>query len=219
MNFIYSACLFSETEGKRSIGEVFMGYHADTCAAIIMQLFEDRQCPYDEIEQSICQEILHDAKTTLLWCAAPDAVMRLKSTKLRDKKEDMMQIYFKHQQHNSLLQYLCHQVIDEKKINLFAQVTTHSKLLSTPDLEDLCQVLPIQRQNMTLLTLQSFDTEQQFCRQIRFSLEKKMTSDNLLIVQCDCGDQNADLVACARYSIQGSYNRYLKNILEIFMLS
>lgn len=30
-----------------------------------------------------------------------------------------------------------------------------------------------------------------------------MTSDNLLIVQCDCGDQNADLVACARYSIQG----------------
>ncbi|XP_076109129.1 E3 ubiquitin-protein ligase rnf213-alpha-like [Mytilus galloprovincialis] len=192
-----------ERRKERSIGEVFMGYHADTCAAIIMQLFEDKKCPYDEIEQSICQEILHDAKTTLLWCAAPDAVMRLKSTKLRDKNEEMMQIYFKHQQHDSLLQYLCHQVIEEKKINLFAQVTTHSKLLSTPDLEDLCQVLPIQRQNMTLLTLQSFDTEQQFCRQIRFSLEKKMTSDNLLIVQCDCGDQNADLVACARYSIQG----------------
>ncbi|CAC5380698.1 RNF213 [Mytilus coruscus] len=188
---------------ERSIGEVFMGYHADTCAAIIMQLFEDKKCPYEDIEQNICQEILHDAKTTLLWCAAPDAVMRLKSTKLRDRNEEMMQIYFKHQQHNSLLQYLCHQVIDEKKTNLFAQVTTHSKLLSTPDLEDLCQVLPIQRQNMTLLTLQSFDTEQQFCRQIRFSLEKKMTSDNLLIVQCDCGDQNADLVACARYSIQG----------------
>ncbi|XP_071137105.1 E3 ubiquitin-protein ligase rnf213-alpha-like [Mytilus edulis] len=195
---------------ERSIGEVFMGYHADTCAAIIMQLFEDKKCPYDDFEQSICQEILLDAKTTLLWCAAPDAVMRLKSTKLRDKKDEMMQIYFQHQHHDSLLQYLCHQVIDEKKANLFAQVTTHSKLLSTPDLEDLCQVLPIQRQNMTLLTLQSFDTEQQFCRQIRFSLEKSMTVDSLLIVQCDCGDQNADLIACARYSIQGE----LQQIME-----
>ena len=25
----------------------------------------------------------------------------------------------------------------------------------------------------------------------------------LLIVQCDCGDQNADLIACARYTVQG----------------
>ena len=24
----------------------------------------------------------------------------------------------------------------------------------------------------------------------------------LLIVQCDCGDQNADLIACARYTVQ-----------------
>lgn len=34
-----------------------MGYHADTCAAIIMQLFEDKKCPYDDFEQSICQEV------------------------------------------------------------------------------------------------------------------------------------------------------------------
>ncbi|CAG2239382.1 RNF213 [Mytilus edulis] len=199
---------------ERSIGEVFMGYHADTCAAIIMQLFEDRKCPYDEIEQSICQEVrFYTMQRPHFFGAAPDAVMRLRSTKLRDRNEEMMQIYFKHQQHDSLLQYLCHQVIEEKKKSVCPGDNTF-KLLSTPDLEDLCKVLPIQRQNMTLLTLQSFDTEQQFCRQIRFSLEKKMTSDNLLIVQCDCGDQNADLVACARYSIQGELQQISENILK-----
>ncbi|CAG2226879.1 RNF213 [Mytilus edulis] len=125
---------FRKRHKVRGKGDVFLGFHADTCAAIIMQLFEDKKCPYDEVEQSVYNEI-----------------------------------------------------------------TTHSKLLSTPDLEDLSAALHIQRQNMTLLTLQSFDTEQQFCRQIRFILEKSAGGDNLLIVQCDCGDQNSDLIACARY--------------------
>ena len=30
-----------------------------------------------------------------------------------------------------------------------------------------------------------------------------MEQNCLLLIQCDCGDQNADLIACARYSIQG----------------
>ena len=33
--------------------------------------------------------------------------------------------------------------------------------------------------------------------------DQNTTSDMLLIVQCDCGDQNADLIACARYTVQG----------------
>ena len=37
---------------------------------------------------------------------------------------------------------------------------------------------------------------------------RKTESDSLLIVQCECGDQNAELIACARYSVQ----RELKNI-------
>lgn len=37
----------------------------------------------------------------------------------------------------------------------------------------------------------------------RFTLEKGAGSSSLLIIQCDCGDENADLVACVRYSIQG----------------
>ena len=39
-----------------------------------------------------------------------------------------------------------------------------------------------------------------FCRSF---FDQSNTSDMLLIVQCDCGDQNADLIACARYIVQG----------------
>ncbi|CAC5422253.1 RNF213 [Mytilus coruscus] len=206
--------LYQRNKSKlRGKGDVFLGFHADTCAAIIMQLFEDKKCPYDVMEQSVHNEILKEAKAILLWCAAPDAIFRLKSTKLRDKCDEFMEIYLKYQKHDSLLQYIYYQVTGGKKGHMFSQVTTHSKLLSTPDLEDYSVVLHIQRQNMTLLTLQSFDTEQQFCRQIRFILEKCAGSDSLLIVQCDCGDQNADLIACARYSIQGELKQTSEKLI------
>jgi hypothetical protein len=37
----------------------------------------------------------------------------------------------------------------------------------------------------------------------RSCFDQSNTSNMLLIVQCDCGDQNADLIACARYTVQG----------------
>lgn len=35
-----------------------------------------------------------------------------------------------------------------------------------------------------------------------FPKNRKKSKDTLLIVQSECGDQNVDLIACARYSIQ-----------------
>jgi hypothetical protein len=34
-----------------------MGYHSDTCAAIIMQLFEDKKCPHDDLEKNVTYEV------------------------------------------------------------------------------------------------------------------------------------------------------------------
>lgn len=41
----------------RSIGEVFIGYHTDASAAIIMQLFEDRKCKCDNIDNEVRDEV------------------------------------------------------------------------------------------------------------------------------------------------------------------
>lgn len=53
----------------------------------------------------------------------------------------------------------------------------------------------------------------------RFILEQSAGNDSLLIVQCDCGDQNADLIACARYSIQGELKQTLeKQTVNVYVI-
>lgn len=37
----------------------------------------------------------------------------------------------------------------------------------------------------------------------------------MLIVQCECGDQNTELIACARYSIQRELKRTLEENNEV----
>ena len=49
---------------------------------------------------------------------------------------------------------------------MFVQVTTHSKLLTEQERQDLEKRLPVA--SVTLLSLQAFDTEQQFCQQLRY---------------------------------------------------
>ncbi|XP_062573630.1 E3 ubiquitin-protein ligase rnf213-alpha-like, partial [Saccostrea cucullata] len=80
-------------------------------------------------------------------------------------------------------------------------VTINSKLITTVDVVELSQYLHIAHTQITLLNLQSFDTEQQFCRQIKQSFERDLSAESLLIVQCDSGNENASLVACAQYSV------------------
>lgn len=58
--------------------------------------------------------------------------------------------------------------LNNSDLLLIFQITTNSKLMSTADIEIMCRIIPIQKQNVTLLTLQSFDTEQQFSRKIKF---------------------------------------------------
>ncbi|KAK3097976.1 hypothetical protein FSP39_014985 [Pinctada imbricata] len=188
------------------VEEVFMGFHADTCASIILHV-----CNSTGIEtqgmKALTNEILEDAKRVLLWCATPDSVLRLKDTKLSTEAEKLEKIYFKEQKHGSLIHYLAFRMKEDKleghteMESIFVQVTTSSKLLSTADIGEIANYLKLPKSSITILTLQSFDTEQQFCRQVRASLEQHVEEETLLIVQCDSGDLNAALIACARYSV------------------
>ncbi|CAC5418278.1 RNF213 [Mytilus coruscus] len=144
----------------RKIGDAFMGYHADTCAAIILHVCQEKRCNDEAISQ-IEKEILCDAQSILLWCATPAAVWQLD-----DKR--VFNTYFTEQHHDSLANYLHYKMVTVNKGSIYAQITTNSKLMSTADIEILCRFIPIQKQNVTLLTLQSFDTEQQFNRKIKY---------------------------------------------------
>ncbi|KAL3881512.1 hypothetical protein ACJMK2_027944 [Sinanodonta woodiana] len=190
-----------------SVGEIFMGYHADTCSAIILHVWQRLQnSGHNEI-----QKVLEEAKRLLLWCATPDAVVRLERCDLDPQEKIMLkQVYMREQCHENLAQYLHFKIVTENISELFAQITTHSKLLSTADKSDIHQAVGISPERIALETLQSFDTEQQFSRKIRSFMESNPEEKLLLMVQCDSGDTSANLVASAIYCIVDEYQQ-LKN--------
>ncbi|KAL3881514.1 hypothetical protein ACJMK2_027946, partial [Sinanodonta woodiana] len=189
--------LHEKSNPVQSVGEVFMGYHADTCSSIILHVWQrlgEQNPPKDKI--------MGEAKRLLLWCATPDAVVRLERCRLAPQERTIItNIYIREQCHESLAQYLQFKLMMEKKEELFAQITTHSKLLSTTDKSDVSRAIEIPPGRIALETLQSFDTEQQFSRKIKSFFESNREKESILVVQCDSGDTNANLVACARYCI------------------
>ncbi|KAL5009497.1 hypothetical protein ScPMuIL_011802, partial [Solemya velum] len=193
---------------KLKMGDSFMGYHADTCAAAILYAFETMRKNKEggRIQYDITN-VLEYAKHILLWCATPDAVFRVATSRLSAHKDEVERIYLHEQHHESLLDYLQHQIGEVKP-----DVTTHSKLLSDKDIVMVAQELKIMKQRISLLTLQSFGTEQQFCRKIRKFIENNKDSESLLLVQCDSGDLNSSLIACARYCVQDEIQHQMEQI-------
>ncbi|VDI14180.1 Hypothetical predicted protein [Mytilus galloprovincialis] len=165
---------FFARKNVKKIGDAFMGYNADTCAAIILHVCQEKRCNDEAISQ-IEKEILHDAQSILLWCATPAAVWQLD-----DKR--VFNTYFTEQHHDSLANYLHYKMVTVNKGSIYAQITTHSTLMSTTDIENLC--------------LSFFDYT--------------TTSDSLLIVKCYCGDQNGDLIACARNTVQDELQQVIE---------
>ncbi|XP_035692571.1 E3 ubiquitin-protein ligase rnf213-alpha-like [Branchiostoma floridae] len=94
------------------------------------------------------------------------------------------------------------QDVDTNDDNWEEKVTTHGRLLSRHDLPHLAETLGLREAVVQLLSLQQFDTEQQFSRRIRHFLEQTLAEEGLLVVQCDSGDINSNLIACASYTVQ-----------------
>ena len=63
----------------------------------------------------------------------------------------------------------------------FTKVTTNSKLITTADVMELSVYLNIPQAQVVLLTLQSFETEQQFCQVIRYVYTSKLCFYCLLV--------------------------------------
>ena len=103
----------------------------------------------------------------LLQCAAPDAVVRLDQSKLnKQEQQQMFDIYHTQQTHESLGQFI-QSHLSGCKSSMQVQITTHSKLLSSMDVDQLHGAAGIKRDNIEVLALQAFDTEQQFSRKLR----------------------------------------------------
>ncbi|XP_041354649.1 E3 ubiquitin-protein ligase rnf213-alpha-like [Gigantopelta aegis] len=150
------------TEQTVNIADAFMGYHPDTTAAIVLHM-------WDEKDGHIDDHFLEDCKKMLLWSATPHYVLRLEETQLFLEKDWALHTYFTEQPHDDICSYIKYSLGRSTSNNVYAQVTTYSKLLTDQEKKEIMSSFGLTENNIILLTLQSFDTEQQFCQQIRLS--------------------------------------------------
>ncbi|XP_078124896.1 E3 ubiquitin-protein ligase rnf213-alpha-like isoform X2 [Sander vitreus] len=196
---------------KYQLPDVFIGYHSDTCASVVLQVIEKQK---DSLEISDPERrILDEAKLILLKCATPDSVVRLDCTDLpKVESENLARVYFEEQNNNCLADFiLAHTRQEVHCYSSFTEVTTFSRLLTSSDLEPLVQVL----HSVELLSLQQFDTEHSFLKKIRNFLTAENGSsvagpcNKILLIQCDFDEasHSANLIASAKYSSINEINK------------
>ena len=131
-------------------------------------------------------QIFEKGKSLLLDIASPDAIVRLRYSKLASEFDAAYNMYFIEQSHSSLSELLSSKLpmlldgpskedtnegIDfsapSQEEILLLQITTHSHLLSEPDVTQLCKALKLERKNITYFMLQEFDTEMDFCNKLK----------------------------------------------------
>lgn len=173
--------------------DVFIGYHSDTCASVVLQAIEKHKHGVDEADHE--RRVLDEAKVIMLRCATPDSVVRLDCTDLpKVESEHLARVYYEEQSSSCLADFILSQIRQDetcgssftevtlissrstspqhhsmqvgvlKTCHLFRQVTTFSRLLTVSDLEPLKQMT----NGMALLSLQQFETEHSFLKKIRF---------------------------------------------------
>lgn len=206
---------FTDVKNKHSVApsarryspaDAFIGYHTDTCASVVMQVTE--QLKGQELTDPR-KGILDESKLILLNCATPDAVVRLDCTSLSNvESEHLSRVYFEDQKHNSLAEFILSHIQQEGCSGaFFTEVTTFSRLLTASETQQLQNVV----QNIELLSLQQFDTEQSFLKKIKNYLENT-TGDKILLIQTDFdeGFQKLNVIASAKYSSINEINKFKK---------
>ncbi|XP_059403390.1 E3 ubiquitin-protein ligase rnf213-alpha-like [Carassius carassius] len=185
--------------------DAFIGYHSDTCASVVLQVTEQLK---GQISDSL-KMILDEAKLILLNCATPDAVIRLDCTSFSNvETEHLSRVYFEDQKHSSLADFILSQIQQAGPSHaFFTEVTTFSRLLTATETKQLQNIV----QNIELLSLQQFDTENSFLKKIRNYLENN-TGDKTLIIQTnfDESSQSLNLIGSAKYSSLNEINKFRK---------
>ncbi|CAH3163087.1 unnamed protein product, partial [Porites evermanni] len=190
-------------------GDAFIGYHEDCVPAVVLQVcaesHEDGSDLSDVEREAWEEKILRCSQERLLQCATPDSVTRLNSSRLKREASNLWTKYFREQEHSSLANFLV-KALKEPKLQatkeaaIRAQISTHSRLLSDRDITSIAEAAGLPEGCVKCVSLQQFQTEQQFCNCIGREFFAILGGrEGLLIVQCDSTDRTLDLVACARH--------------------
>ncbi|ELU09101.1 hypothetical protein CAPTEDRAFT_223578 [Capitella teleta] len=178
------------------LADVFIGFHEDTIASIILQI-----CQEHDVKEDNIAKVVQICKERLLLTATPDSILRLGKSSIEAEEAEMLwKVYFDEQRHASLKSFLSKQ-LDEAVEPLFGKVTTYGPLPAESDRRELADQLDIPLEDLVLMHLKKFDTEQQFYQEVIDYKKQEPSSDKgcILMVLCDAGQHNSKLIACAQH--------------------
>ncbi|XP_039082113.1 E3 ubiquitin-protein ligase RNF213 isoform X2 [Hyaena hyaena] len=199
---------------KYSPSEVFIGYHSDACASVVLQVTE--KLGHGALTDELYQKVSDEAKLILLGCATPDSVVRLGASSLGlFAAQVLAREYYHTQHHSSFADFLQAQLrtVDPERHVSFTEITTFSRLLTSRDCEEILEsggkdgvLKPM------ILSLQQFDTECSFLREVQNCLTDAARC-KILIIQTDFEDgvRSAQLIASAKYSAINEINKIQGN--------
>ncbi|XP_072028881.1 E3 ubiquitin-protein ligase rnf213-alpha-like [Amphiura filiformis] len=193
--------LEDDGNNKYDVTDAFVGYHNDVVASLVFH--SRRSLRKKEGDHGWEDEVKTRVKEMLLQCATPEGILRLPHSELAAEYKHLHDTYFKGQKHESLLQYLRFELRKARDIKeeLLVQVTTHSTLLIREDQPKLAERLGIQTDCLRYMYLKNFQTQQQCREEIRRFFNEHQDKERLLLVQCEDGNRNGQLIACASYCI------------------
>ncbi|XP_060127041.1 E3 ubiquitin-protein ligase RNF213-like [Zootoca vivipara] len=203
---------------KFTPSDVFVGYHPDICASVVLQVTE--KLKIDASPQELMQKVQEEAKLVLLNCATPDSVVRLGDSRLGSfLADDLARVYFQQQYHTSLAEFLRACLGTKSRGHtIFTEISTFSRLLTAADTETLKAEVQGELGSLKVLFLQQFDTEYSFLKEIRNFLDATSGS-KILIIQThfENGSLSAQLVASARYSVVNEINKSDQGETSVFV--
>ena len=237
-NWLNSFCTI-EFGGKTKAfdeNECFVGLQQDTTSLIVYSSIS--KLGFNRIDKENEAAILEQCKLDLLKLASPDAILRLSKSKLGSEIEIVSKKYFVLKLFSlaEYLQQLSPDAVTSENnvIPKLSFVTTHSSLLTETDISELVDNLNAYfdlegELNITNLYLSQFQTEKEFV----FSIHDLLTSvpldteeRNLVLIQCEDGYSNYDLISCAKFNImeilselKSKLNPYLHILFIVRLLS
>ncbi|XP_052050777.1 E3 ubiquitin-protein ligase RNF213 isoform X2 [Apodemus sylvaticus] len=208
---------------KYSPADVFIGYHSDACASVVLQAVERQGCR--DLTDDLYRKVSEEAKLILLDCATPDAVVRLSGSSLGSfTAKQLSQKYNHTQQHTSLVDFLqAHLCIAHHECRaVFTEITTFSRLLTSHDCDALESELRGLASKPMVLSLQQYDTEYSFLKDVRSCLMSP-AKRKILVIQTDFDDgiRSSQLVASAKYSAINEINKTLgtKDFVFVYFIT
>ena len=175
----------------------FVGYQNDTPASVVFQATEQLREEQggqvnEEMEKSEewSDMVMKRSKSLLVQMASLDALIRLQRTELAEEERKIITATYTKQHHASIRDFIYHHLqrqCDEEDeygglllhvstttslhyqchIVIFLQVTTHSHLLSSTEMEELRDDLGFSSEQVKWYLLQEFDTEMDFSNKIK----------------------------------------------------